>query len=902
MKKRKLSTLLCLLLMVLANIVPLIATAETTTSSDQMATSSTKKVEKEPAASSEAIPPEETSNEEKIKKTSEATEQSEESTSDSQAEEPKKEEDTLSPKPRAAKFLIEGTDIDAKFAQYLRTNMSVQDKGGGWSGYGKAQDQLTDEMMAELTLIKFDYRFTGMDSLKGIEYATNLVTLEAPSTYINSIDITKNTKLETVNLNNTNISVLDVSKNIKLTSLYCYTTKISSLDISKNKDLEIVDCSNGDLANFTINEKLSKLKSLDLNNNPKLITVNLSNAENLEKLEIQVCFNLTGLDISKLTKLTYLDCNACYDIKTIDVRKNIELTYVDCSGCRISGGIDVSLNPKLEQLYCDDNGNNFSELKATNNPVLKIINCSSNDMRNNFDISGAPAVETLIANNAHLESIDLSQNTKLTYLDIQNNLLPAVDVTKQPDLRHFNCRQNSIPELNLKNNKKLEFLDSTFNKQTELDVSENKALTTLKFGKNQLSAIDVSNNPELKTLTFEQNKFETLPDLTINQKLQELDFGVNHIRDITRLKNLPNLSSMEGGRQEFTILTKEIVDGKHDFVLKTTNNTGLSASNVDLPGSPTFSIAGDTVKAANLEPHNITTNRSYTFAYNSSQLAEGTGYKSFSGTVRFITVSELETKLVPDKTQVVSGERVKWTWTTTNVTQINASQVTHKINLPTGLVIDESTINFGGSIRDMTYIDGSRKRTLQKTDTIVVTFETIATGNVGQVLEGKADNTWYDNNAADYYDVSGKGSVTIKAPEQFKVNIEKLDFDDKSTPLKDVKFELFKDNGSGGWTSQGIKTTDQDGKVGYIGLLAGKYKLVEVSTIDGYQMGGEQLIDIPNDVPANQDTLNLKVYNKKKTKLPQTGGTGSILIHLLGVLTLFSGFVFYQQKISWGEK
>ncbi|MGO3611269.1 MAG: SpaA isopeptide-forming pilin-related protein, partial [Enterococcus sp.] len=102
--------------------------------------------------------------------------------------------------------------------------------------------------------------------------------------------------------------------------------------------------------------------------------------------------------------------------------------------------------------------------------------------------------------------------------------------------------------------------------------------------------------------------------------------------------------------------------------------------------------------------------------------------------------------------------------------------------------------------------------------------------------------------------------------------------------------------------SQGIKTTDQYGKVGYIGLLAGKYKLVEVSTIDGYQMGGEQLIDIPNDVPANQDTLNLKIYNKKKTKLPQTGGTGSILIHLLGVLTLFSGFVFYQQKISWGEK
>lgn len=902
MKKRKLSTLLCLLLMVLANIAPLIATAETTTSSDQTTASSTKKVEKETAASSETIPPEKISSEEKIKKTSEATEQSEQSTSDSE-EEPKKETDTLSPKPRAAKFLIEGTDIDAKFAHYLRTNMSVQDKGGGWSGYGKAQDQLTDEMMAELTLIKFDYRFTGMDSLKGIEYATNLITLEAPATSINSIDITKNTKLEAVNLDNTNVSVLDVSKNLNLKSLSCYTTNISSLDISKNKELEMVNCANSNLANLTISEKLPKLKSLQLNNNPKLITVDLANAENLEKLIIYACFNLTSLDVTKLTKLTYLDCYACMDIVALDVSKNIELTYLRCSDCDISGGLDVSLNTKLEELYCNGNGMDFEYLRATNNPVLRVINCSGNDLRDRLDISGAPALEELDASISQLESIDISNNKKLIVLKINRNHLKEVDVTLQPDLKHFNCRENKISELDLTKCKKLEFLECSFNELTELDVSENKVLNTLKCGQNDLTALDVSKNPELVILGFPANLVKELPDFSNNQKLENLDFGANQIRDITNANGLSNLSSMEGSGQTFRVLTTDVINGNYDFILKTTNHSGLSAANVDIPGSPAFSCVGDTVKGSNLEPDLFPVGASFKFSYDSTQLAEGTSYKTFSGTVVFIPTSNLETTIIPDKTEVVSGERVKWTWTTKNITQTRARNLGTKINLPAGLVIDEKTIFIDGERFDISELDGSKNNwSLYGAKEHVITFETVATGNVGQVLEAKGNAGWYDENSNTNHTVNAKGSVTIKAPTQFKVNIEKLDFDDKSTPLKDVKFELFKDNGSGGWTSQGVKTTDQNGKVGYTGLLAGKYKLVEVSTIDGYQMGGEQLIDIPNDVPANQDTLNLKVYNKKKTKLPQTGGTGTLLINLLGVLTLFSGFVFYQQKISWGEK
>lgn len=910
MKKRKIITLICLLLIFTTNLPALIGAAETTTSSEKTEVSSSKEPKAATESSSTVDSKKVTDSKEAIEETkisessqtSESSETNEQSTNDSQKEEPEKDE-LQTPKPMAAKFLIEGTDIDAKFAEYLRTNPAVQSEGASWGGGGTiAKDGITDDMMAELEWIRFDLNFTGMDSLKGIEYATNLISLEAPQTYINSVDVSKNTKLEVLNLNRTNITSLDVSKNVKLKSLNCDWTSITSLDISNNKELETLDCSNGDITSFTLTEKLPNLKRVQMSGNPQLTSADFSGAENLERLEIFSCHSFVDLNITKLTKLKYLDCYGGR-LPDLDISKNVELTYLKCSSNSIDGDFDVSNNTKLEILDCHDNGMGFTGLKATNNPVLKKIDCSGNNLGHNLDISGAPVLEELIANSTQLGSLDISSNKKLVVLKVQRNLLKTIDVTLQPDLVHLNCSENSIPSLELEKNKKLDFLDATFNKLSELDVSENKILKTLQCGNNDLTTLDLSVNPELITLSFPANKFRNLPSFTNNQKLEFLDFSANQIRDITNANGLPNLSYMAGSDQEFFVLVTEIIGGKYDFVLKTTNHSGLSAANHTLPGSPVFTPINDTVKLSNLEPDKISSNSSqFTFSYDPDQLTECTGYKSFSGKVTFLPASFLETSLVPEKTEVFTGERVKWTWTTKNITEQRATKLVPMITLPTGLVIDETTIKIDGVPFDITHIDGSRNyRNLYGKEELVITFETVANGSVGAELEAKGDVGWYDENTKENYDTTGKGTVKIKAPTQFNVNIEKLDFDDKTTPLQGVKFELFKDNGSGGWTSVGAKTTDQYGKVGYTALLAGKYKLVEVSTITGYQLGDDQIINIPADVPANQDTLNLKVYNKKKAKLPQTGGIGTAIYSVAGTLTVIVGLAFYQRKIGWGR-
>ena len=67
--------------------------------------------------------------------------------------------------------LIEGTDIDARFATLLRTDSTVQSQGNNWSGFGKDKDQLTIADMSSLTKITVTNK--NLDSLKGVSSMQN---------------------------------------------------------------------------------------------------------------------------------------------------------------------------------------------------------------------------------------------------------------------------------------------------------------------------------------------------------------------------------------------------------------------------------------------------------------------------------------------------------------------------------------------------------------------------------------------------------------------------------------------------------------------------------------------------------------------------------------------------------
>jgi hypothetical protein len=140
-------------------------------------------------------------------------------------------------------------------------------------------------------------------SLQGIEYFTELTTLNCHNCKLTSLDISKNTKLVKLLCFDNQLTALDVSLNTELTTLTCWNNKLTDLDVSKNTELTELYCYNN---------------------------------------------QLTTLDVSKNTALSELCCQY-NQLTTLDIRNNTELLYLACENNQLRT-LDIHLCPKLESL------------------------------------------------------------------------------------------------------------------------------------------------------------------------------------------------------------------------------------------------------------------------------------------------------------------------------------------------------------------------------------------------------------------------------------------------------------------------------------------------------------------------------------------------------------------------
>ncbi len=228
----------------------------------------------------------------------------------------------------------------------------------------------------------------GINSVKGVEYFTNLWFFDCAGNNLTGVDISKNQALRLFSCSINPITNIDVSSNPDLTRLDCGQTKISSIDISNNINLTELYCAN------------NALKTLDVSNNTALKSLNCSNN------------SLTSLDISNNPDLTYLDCNV-NNLTELIVSNNTALQTLNCGWNNLTS-LDVKALSELERLECP------------NNQVSAI------------DLTGNPKLNNLGLNNNKLTSLDVSQNSNLFYLDIRHNKeLKEIDISNNPNIRYF---------------------------------------------------------------------------------------------------------------------------------------------------------------------------------------------------------------------------------------------------------------------------------------------------------------------------------------------------------------------------------------------------------------------------------------------------------------------------------
>ena len=274
-----------------------------------------------------------------------------------------------------------------------------------------------------------------ISSVKGVEFFTELSSLDCGFNSLTELDVRNNTKLETLFLAGNSVSSLDVSRNTELRILSCgtelqenngwntYGNNLSELDVSHNPLLEELECPG------------NQLSTLNVSNNPALKTL--------------ACWsnNLSSLDLSYNLQLTVLAC-ANNPITSLNLLQNSMLEQLHCQNCSLTS-LELSGKSNLTRLRCQYN--HLTYLNVSNCTSLLSLNCANNNLTNLYT-NNCIGLESLYCGYNQLTSLYLQPCTGLLELNCIANNLTALDLSNNPALQFLGCWQNQLSVLDLTQN------------------------------------------------------------------------------------------------------------------------------------------------------------------------------------------------------------------------------------------------------------------------------------------------------------------------------------------------------------------------------------------------------------------------------------------------------------------
>ncbi|MBO6221685.1 MAG: leucine-rich repeat domain-containing protein [Bacteroidales bacterium] len=492
---------------------------------------------------------------------------------------------------------------------------------------------------------------------------SSLTRIRCEFNQLTSLDLSNNPEMLVLTCHSNQLTNLDVSNNPKMTSIDCGDNKLTSLDVTNKPDLRRLDCDSNPITSLNLSDNLSlatlvcfenQLSDLDVSNNPdlgflncqenSLITLDVSNNPKLTKLYcynpvMQYLYMAVGQEIDMINKKESTEI-----VRIIPIEDPVLLSYLQGSGFDSDGdgrigesealAIDaikicnenvtslkgIEFMPNLTVLECVQTS--LQTVDISKNPLLTIVNFNSKyepdpgtviswsfhsggsirytpQYKNNLtalDVSNNPKITWLDVIGNSITILDLSNNTALTDLDCENNRLTRLDVSSMPDLGWLNCAENELTELNVRNNPKLyelhcsrnnlgnldlnnnpqlKTLECSDNALTVLDLSGNPALVNLQARSNQLSSLDVSSCPALYGIYASNNKLESI-DISNNPNLKALDFSSNRVTSFD-FAGSPNLETLRCGSNPLTDF-----DISSCTKLQELNCSGLQLDNLDL--------------------------------------------------------------------------------------------------------------------------------------------------------------------------------------------------------------------------------------------------------------------------------------------------------------------------------
>lgn len=249
---------------------------------------------------------------------------------------------------------------------------------------GEVDGKIDAEEAARVTSLELSGR-GDIVSLTGLDYFTNLETVNASENMIEEADFFFNTKLKEVNLSGNRLTTIDFSKNQEITNLDLSYNQLTSVENLPDALVDL-DLSNNRLTEFNPN-MLSSLKTLDISDN-----------------QIVEC------DVYGFSSMTDFDCS------------NNQIVFFQVWSLTALENFNVSNNPFIVfgDYWVNVNGENFSH-QLTYLKNLKTLNCASTKVFQ-LDISECSLLQQLIATDCpELEDVFIAPGQTVADMQLDDN-------------------------------------------------------------------------------------------------------------------------------------------------------------------------------------------------------------------------------------------------------------------------------------------------------------------------------------------------------------------------------------------------------------------------------------------------------------------------------------------------
>lgn len=354
-------------------------------------------------------------------------------------------------------------------------------------------------------------------SLVGIEYFSNLETIDVSFNKLETLDLSHSPKLTSVLVNGNKLQNLSLAGLTALQTLDCSNNKLTALNVSESENLKTLACSGNNIGALNV-KKNKALTDLQCSNN-QLNSLDLKNNTALETLFCRKN-GISVLDVTKLTALKNLDCSN-NGLASLNLYQNTLLETLYCGNNSLTS-LGVSANTALTLLDCS--GDALTALDITKNTALETLNCANNAMTS-MDVS----------RNVALLSVNCKGNMSMTKLWVKNAAQAAALTIQKEDITQiaFNDGGINIPDAKLKSYLLALFDDDEDGEISIVEAENVQNVNCSGRGISDLTGLECC--PNLKYLNFSGNNvaIADLPNLT------QLETVVAYGNVLTRL-NLNN--------------------------------------------------------------------------------------------------------------------------------------------------------------------------------------------------------------------------------------------------------------------------------------------------------------------------------------------------------------------------